>query len=531
MELPLSAEGIDRACEEVQAFLEKTGMSQREVLAGRLSLENVLLMWSRRYGEDVQATVRMGGMHGKPGLMIAVPGERYEPSNADMGGKRYGPIARSMMEASGFIPNYDYRGGYNIVSFTRPSPPLSTLAKIVIAVLLGIGVALLGNAVLPDDTRAFALDKIVKPVSDIYLAMLSGLSGPLIFFTVAWGVCGIGDVATLGRSGKSLVGRYLADNALATVFACLICIPFFSLPTEGAQTGGDFVGDIVKMLLDLLPTNIVKAFADGNTSQIIILSVFVGIAALVLGNASKALRKVIEELNTLMQFLMEQLCRLIPLFIFVMIISQFWSGTINSLLNMWMPLLLAVALTTAHFVARTLYTSVRFRVPPAKLVTVMWPAMVLGLTTSSTCASFPKMISGLTDGLGVDEDQTSFGVPLGMILCKPSVIIMLVVLMLHCMQTYGLGADVTWYVRMALVCLLYSMVAPPVPGGMVVCIGLLFAKLGIPAEAIAMATAFNIIIDYVLTAYKSGNIMLEVFDTACVLGNVDRNKIDSVDRG
>ena len=157
--------------------------------------------------------------------------------------------------------------------------------------------------------------------------------------------------------------------------------------------------------------------------------------------------------------------------------------------------------------------------------------MVLGLTTSSTCASFPKMISGLTDGLGVDEDQTSFGVPLGMILCKPSVIIMLVVLMLHCMQTYGLGADVTWYVRMALICLLYSMVAPPVPGGMVVCIGLLFAKLGIPAEAIAMATAFNIIIDYVLTAYKSGNIMLEVFDTACVLGNVDRNKIDSVDKG
>jgi Na+/H+-dicarboxylate symporter len=56
------------------------------------------------------------------------------------------------------------------------------------------------------------------------------------------------------------------------------------------------------MLIDLLPTNVIKAFGDGNTSQIIILGVFVGIAALVLGNVCEGVRKGIEELNVLADY-------------------------------------------------------------------------------------------------------------------------------------------------------------------------------------------------------------------------------------
>ena len=526
MQLALSAEGIDRACTEVQAFLEKTGMSQREVLAGRLSLENMLVAWSHRYGEDVQAQVKMGKLHGKPGLRIAVPGEQFDPRDTDLGFKKYGPIARSMMEASGFVPTYAYRGGYNVVTFTRPRPPLSTLAQIVIAFVLGLAVAFLGNALVPEAGRTYALEKLVNPLFNLFLGMLSGLAGPLIFFTVAWGVCGIGDVAVLGRSGKSLVGRFLCDNVLATAFACLVCIPFFALSAQGAQDGGDFFGDTVKMIIDLIPKNLVVAFAENNTSQIIILSIFVGIAALVLGESCEWLRKGIKELSSLMQFLMEQLCRLIPAFVFVMVVSQVWSGTFSSLFTMWLPFVLTTVLIVVYSAARTVYTSVRFHVPLSKLLSAVRPAMMLGLTTASSCAAMGPMVSGCTDDLGVEEEQTSFGVPLGMILCQPPTIIMLVVLVMHCMQSYGLGANITWYVSMALMCFIYSMVAPPVPGGMLACIGLLFARLGIPAEALAMATVFNIITDYLLTCFRTHGIMLGVFDTASVLGHVDRSKLE-----
>ena len=526
MELLLDAEGIDSACEEADAFLLSTQMSKREVIAGRLSFENVLLMWRQHYGSATPVTIFLGKRLGKPSLVASVRGERFDPRVVDRSGERYAPIARTMLEASGFIPTYSYRGGRNIVTLTRPRPPLSSLAQIGVAFALGLVFSLLGNLLLPEAGRTYVLDKLVTPLFDIFLAMLSGLAGPLIFLTVAWGVCGIGDVTALGRSGKSLVKSFLTNNALSTLFACLICIPFFSLPAQAAQNNGDFFGDLVKMIIELLPTNVVKAFADGNTSQIIILGVFVGVAALLLGNVCEGVRKGIEEFNALAQFLMEQLCRLIPAFIFVMVLLQVWSGTFMALLTAWVPLLLAVVLIIVYFALQAIYTSLRRHVPIKELLLAMKPAMMLGLTTASSCAALGSMISGCQDDLGVDEEQTSFGVPMGMVLCNPSTNIMLVVLVLHCMQTYGLGADVTWYVRMAFMCFLYSMVAPPVPGGMLACIGLLFAKLGIPAEALALATAFNVIIDYVLTCFRVGSIMLDVFDTGCAIGSVDRKKFE-----
>ena len=81
---------------------------------------------------------------------------------------------------------------------------------------------------------------------------------------------------------------------------------------------------------------------------------------------------------------------------------------------------------------------------------------------------------------------------------------------------------------MALMCFLYSMVAPPVPGGMLACIGLMFTKLGVPIEALAMATAFNVIFDYILTCFRVGLIMNNVFDASCAIGAVDRSKFEDV---
>ena len=525
-ELLLDAKGIDRASEQVADFLTDTGMSRREVMAGRHSFENILLLWQDCFGSGTPATIQMGKRFGKPSLTVSIREERFDPREIKWTGDKYVYVARSMMEASGFVPTYSYRGGQNIVTLTRPLPPLSTLAKILVAFVLGLVVALLGIQLAPEANRTYTLEKLITPLFNVYLDMLSGLAGPLIFFTVAWGVCGIGDVTSLGRNVKALVGRYLRDNGLASVFACLVCIPFFSLPAQSAQDSGDFVGELIKMIIDLLPTNIVVAFEEGNTSQIIILGIVVGAAALVLGNRSEAVRRGIEELNSLAQFLMEQLCRFIPVFIFLMVLSQVWSGTFVALLTAWKPFVLVVTLIIAFFGLRVAYTSLRFRVPLKKIITAIQPAMAVALTTASSCASFGSMIAGCKDDLGIDEDQTSFGIPLGMILSQTPTIIMLTALVLHCMHTYGLGADLSWYVRIAILCFLYSMVAPPVPGGMLVCIGLLFAKLGVPAEAVAMAAAFNVVSDYVETCFRMGTIMVQVLDTGCTLGSVDRSKLE-----
>lgn len=158
--------------------------------------------------------------------MAMVRGERFDPLTVS---QHFSPdevlMGRSVMAASGLEPHYSYRGGQNIISLIRPRPPMSSIRQILIGFALGLLVALLGNTFMSEAHRAYTLETFVMPLFDIYLGMLGGLAGPLVFLSVAWGVCGIGDVTMLGRNGKSLVGRYLRDNAIATVIAILVCIP------------------------------------------------------------------------------------------------------------------------------------------------------------------------------------------------------------------------------------------------------------------------------------------------------------------
>lgn len=91
IELPLDAEGINRACEEAGTFLSDTGLSKHEAVAGRLSFENVLLMWRNHFGDGVPVIMRAGKMLGKPSIMVAVRGVSVE-LNQPSGVRIYQPI-------------------------------------------------------------------------------------------------------------------------------------------------------------------------------------------------------------------------------------------------------------------------------------------------------------------------------------------------------------------------------------------------------------------------------------------------------
>ena len=60
---------------------------------------------------------------------------------------------------------------------------------------------------------------------------------------------------------------------------------------------------------------------------------------------------------------------------------------------------------------------------------------------------------------------------------------------------------------------------------MLICYGLLFAELGIPAEALVCAAAIDVILDYVITSGRIGGTILIVFDAARSMGAIDKDKL------
>ncbi len=525
-EIVLDSEGIDSASEAVATFLENdTKLDRRSVLSARLTFENALIRMQEHFGDDTPVTLSAGNLLGKPILMVRMRGERFDPRD-EVGQTEW---ERSLMEAAGLRPTYAYLGGYNVISISCPRAPMGSTAHAAIAIVLGVIISRVGMY-FPESTREMLLEGLVTPLFDTFTGMLSGIVGPMVFFSVAWGICGMGDMAALGRSGKVLIKRFLLADVAGAVVAMLVGIPVFHLQVSTAIGEISGLGSVTELLLGILPTNMVQPFVTGNTLQIISLSVFVGVAALALGDLTEGVRQLLRQLNVLMQFLMEQLCRLLPLFIVVMMVSQTWSGTLGALLSCWFPVLIVGIAVVLLLTGLYVLTSLTSRVPIPTLVRACIPAHVIAFTTASASAAFGTMVSTCKDDLGVDDDQVSFGVPLGLVMCKCSMAIMIFIMMIYSAKVYGVGADVMWYVRLGITAFLYAIAVPPVPGGMLACYSIILTNMGIPLDALAVVTAVDLMIDNLLASSNVGALILTVFSSAHKLDAVDKDKLAKLQR-
>jgi len=523
-ELLLDGVGIDEISEAVAGFLKKANLDRRSAISARLSFENCLLELRDHFGDGTPAVLWIGKRLGRSSLQVRVVGDRFDPRES----KSLYDWESSLLENAGLKPGFSYRGGTCILSLSQPLPEIDSTVISFFALIFGFGISILGNF-LPADVRLSLLNDLVDPLVNLFIAMLTGIAGPLVFFSVEWGICGIGDMAALGRSGKTFIGKFLLVNAACTLLAVMLFVPFMH-PEQGVSSV-TFLGSMVELFVGLIPTNIVEPFLEGNTLQIIVMAAATGVAVLTLGDQYAGIRLALRSINAFIQLMMEQLCRLLPGFIVVMMVSQSWSGSIGALLSSWEPVILTMGLTIVFLFALVLSTCVRHHLNIVQVIRICFPLGFLAFTTASASASFGAMLSTCEDHFGVDDEQASFGVPLGMVLCKPATCILLVGVVLYSAVAYnGGGSDVIWFVRLAVTCLLYAVAVPPVPGGTLACYGMLFASLNVPAQAMGVAAALDLLLDNPVCCTNVISLVMRVFSSASSLGTVDENRLKKLRR-
>ena len=517
-ETTLDSMAIDELSEQLAEFLTEAELDRRSALSCRLAFESCLIKLHEHLGEAA-TTVVVGKRLGRPRFEVRVRGEKLDPREAS----GMTDWERSLLETSGLQPAYAYRGGYNIVAISLPFPELGSTFISFLALVLGFVLSFAGRY-LPDPVREMLLAELIDPLVDVFVAILAGIAGPLVFFSVAWGICGIGDMASLSRSGRSYIARFMGANAVSMLLA--LSLAGILMPSQGGGEAESALATTVNLLLGLLPTNLIQPFSEGNTLQIIVLAVVVGVSALALGATAEGVRNALNSLNNLMQFLMEQFCRLLPGFIVIMMVSQAWSGSASALLSSWKPIFLAVFCILVTLAGVIVLTCLRYHLSLVKVFVELVPIGFLAFTTASPSACFGTMLTACEDDYGVDDDQASFGVPLGMVLCKPASPILLVVVVMYCVQTYGGGGSgIMWFVQVGLTCLLYAAAVPPVPGGMLACYGMIFASLGVPVQAIGVATALDLLLDNPVACTNVLSLILHVFSVADKLNMVDEKKL------
>src|SRR5262245_57775410 len=159
---------------------------------------------------------------------------------------------------------------------------------------------------------------VVAPIGELFIRLLIMAAVPLVFFNLVAGLTSLSDVRSLGRLGARIMTFYMSTMVLALVLGLLAM--HLLQPGVGMTLKGDAsmnVGEVPKLadvIMDLVPTNIFKAFADGKVSQIVVFAVLLGIAALMLPDEKRAtLQRSFDALASLLRNLVELILRVGPI--------------------------------------------------------------------------------------------------------------------------------------------------------------------------------------------------------------------------
>ena len=496
----LSAYTIDFFSEKTDEALSGAKISRTNALRLRLSVEEVLLKWLDALGEGAECTFKSGKRLGRHYITLSVAGDKVNPfeiqDDLDFGSS---DTKQSILANLGLAPAYSYVNGENQITLMpkkeKRSPIFNLLASIILAVVCGFLVRL-----FPPGIILLISDGILAPIFDSFMGLLSAMAGPMILLSVMWGIYSIGDTATLGIIGKKMVGRFLFFTYLTLVFIVSSVIWFFDISFSGGGTGGGSMSELYLMLLDIIPSNIITPFIEGNSLQIIFIAVIFGLAMLVLDKKATVAAKFVEQSNYIVQFIMEVISTLVPAFIFVSILRMILSDLLSTIATTIKPIVLVSVGCLAILVLFVALLAIIKKVSPVMVAKKLLPVFMIGLTTASSSAAYASNVETSEKKLGIDTKMVSFGLPLGSVVFMPGTAAAFFIISLCMAEAYDVTITLPWLVIGIFLSGILAIAAPPIPGGALSCYTILFIQLGIPIEALSFAVTIDIVIDFVCTA-------------------------------
>ena len=520
----LTEETCDETAELVTDFCNKTGADSKDVLRYRLSVEECLLHWMDNGLRGTSFELQMGKLLREPYIQLEIGGAALNPYSED--DENYGRYAKSVLVGLGLDPEYSYTNGRNRVIYRVKKKPLGQLAQLCLVIAAAAAIGFAGMYVFPESVRAGMLTSVIEPLYNTFFNILGCIAGPMIFLSVAWGVYGVGDAATFGRIGKSMMLRFVGLVMLASACSAVF-FPVLGPPLSRDTVAEGQFASVSELILGIFPSTIVEPFESGNTLQIILLGIVIGIALLYLGRQTSSVARAIEQVNILVQFLMEIISRLVPFVIFLIIINMIWSGSLSVMTTVWKLLLALAAAFAAAAVLFTMYTAARRKVNPILLVKKSIPTVIIAFTTASSAAAFGSNVTTCEKQFGIDQSLIRFGIPLGMVMHKPIAAIYNTLLMFFFADRFGVSCSAEWICVAVFISAIVAIATPPIPGGGAIAYSVLFSQMGIPGEALAIALAMDLIMDFVITAHEMYVLPLAMINISSGLGLIDADTLRS----
>jgi len=392
------------------------------------------------------------------------------------------------------------------------------LGAILLAILVGMNM-----------TPESGLYQVCSFIGTLFLNALRMVVVPLVCASIICGIIGISG-RDLGRLGSKTLVFYLVTSSLAITVGLTVVNLFNPGLVDGQpaasmlgltvdtqemqqnldQASGRGFGDIVDVLLRMVPPNVVAAAADGQMLGLIFFSLlFAFFAARVEGEPGKVIRSFWQAIFDVMMRITMFIMHFAPIGVFGLVARTISSTGVSALLALfWFALAVTVALAIHMLVTQPLLLTLVGRVRPRRHFRAMAPALLTAFSTASSSATLPVTMKCVRDRAGVSKRTSGFVLPLGSTVNMDGTALYECAAALFIAQAYGIELGFGGQFIIVLTALLTSIGAAGIPSASLTMMVIILSAVGLPLEGIGLLLAVDRVLDMMRTA-------INVFGDSC----------------
>lgn len=353
----------------------------------------------------------------------------------------------------------------------------------------------------------------IKPFGNIFINSLKLIAVPLILASLIKGVSDLKDISKLSQMGGRTIGIYIVTTIIAVTIGLLVVntvkpgssisedtrnelVENYKGDADNIKTAADKQKEAgpLQALEDLVPSNIFKAASDnGNMLQVIFFAIFFGIGLILIPEkTAEPVKKFFDGFNEVILKLIDIIMLAAPYGVFALLAALVVESPSLDLFQAlaWYAfcVLLGLALMLcAYLLIAWLFT----KTSPTFFMKGMSPAQLLAFSTSSSAATLPVTMERVEEHLGVEEEVTSFVLPIGATINMDGTSLYQAVAAVFIAQAFGMDLSLSAQLGIIVTATLASIGSAAVPGAGMVMLVIVLAQAGIPEAGLALIFAVD----------------------------------------
>ncbi|RYY87254.1 MAG: dicarboxylate/amino acid:cation symporter [Chitinophagaceae bacterium] len=379
---------------------------------------------------------------------------------------------------------------------------------IVLAMLLGMAAgALVYYQGTPDFKTAFSTN--IKLLSTIFIRLVQMIIAPLVFSTLVVGIAKLGDLKSVGRVGGKAI-LWFVTASLASLLIGMVLVNYFepghyiSMDQKDVASLNDLMSkgksfSLQNFVEHVIPKSFIEAMATNEILQIVVFSIFFGVAAAAIGDYAKPVVYALERVSHIVLKVVNYVMGFAPLGVFgaiAAVVASKGFGIFGFYARYFLYFIIGIAILWVLLLGVG-YLILGHRMK--ELLRRISSPLLVAFSTTSSEAVFPKLTEEL-ERFGCRDRIVAFVLPLGYSFNLDGSMMYMTFASLAIAQAYGIHMPMGEQLTMLLVLMLTSKGVAGVPRASLVVVLATCAMFKIPPEGVALILPIDHFCDMFRTA-------------------------------